>query len=50
MGNAGGAKSRRPLAVTELLQVDVAASSGREQERRVQTRGDGIERVLDALA
>ena len=44
MGNAAGAKPRGPLAVTELLEVDVAASRGGEQERRIKPRRENTAR------
>jgi hypothetical protein len=40
----------RPLPVPELLEVDVSASRGREQQRGIQTRREGFQGVEDALA
>ena len=44
------AQSGRPLAVPELLRVDVAAAGGREQERRVDPGRHRLDRVHDAGA
>jgi hypothetical protein len=44
MGDAGGAQCGRPLAVPELLEVDVAAARGGEQDRRVDPGRHRVER------
>jgi hypothetical protein len=46
----GCAKRRRPVAVAELLQVDVAATCSGEQEWRIEVRRKATERVDDASA
>jgi hypothetical protein len=50
VGDTRRSKRGRPLAVTKLLEVDVAASGGGEEERRVEPRGNRLERIADALA
>lgn len=46
--DAGRAERRRPLAIPELLEVEVAAAGGREEKRRLEPRRKAAERV-DAL-
>jgi hypothetical protein len=38
-----------PDAVASLVQLDVTAPGGREEQRRVQARGNCLERIQDAL-
>jgi hypothetical protein len=49
MRDSSGPECRRPLAMPELLAVDVAAARSGEEDRRIDPRRHSLERVEHAL-